>query len=526
MGDGVSTALLSAADLADRADFRLGLAEISPSTHILRGPGGETSVEPLVMQVLLVLCDARGAVVSREVLFGRCWGKVVVGEDSLNRIIAEARRIAKSIAPDSFAIETIPRTGYRLVARAGQSPEALDKHLPAAAKPIGEEPGARSRRWVMGAGAAGAVALATGGIGHWMRRPDPLDAQVAALIGQSDQAIRTNLPDADAQGVGFLDEAVALQPGNANAWGRLALARSIVAEHAPPDRTSAAVAGVQEAARRALALNPRNTDALSALAVLPPYYGDWFAAEQRMKAVLAVDPMHLPTRDHRDFMYAAVGRGREGSTDRIDVAARDPLHAGYQFKLVYSYWILGRIAEADRAADRALQLWPRHPGVWLSRLWTLAFTDRPERALAHVNDVAGRPDLPPPMIDALRVSMTALITRQRTDIDQAVAALMGLVTTGPVASVSAVMILNALGEIDRAFAVAEAYLLERGPLMASVRWRTGQVSINDEHRRKTNMLFVPISANMRADPRFLRLTDEIGLGDYWSRAAVTPDFLR
>jgi len=31
---------------------------------------------------------------------------------------------------------------------------------------------------------------------------------------------------------------------------------------------------------------------------------------------------------------------------------------------------------------------------------------------------------------------------------------------------------------------------------------------------------------MRADPRFLRLTDEIGLADYWSRARVTPDFLR
>ncbi|MCY7397970.1 MAG: hypothetical protein LH466_03905, partial [Sphingomonas bacterium] len=334
------------------------------------------------------------------------------------------------------------------------------------------------------------------------------------------------LPDADSQGVGFLEEAVTLQPDNGTAWGRLALARSIVAEHAPPDRTAAAVAGVQDAARRALALDPRNADALSALAVLPPYYGDWFAAEQRMKAVLAVDPTHLPTRDRLDFMYAAVGRGREGSTDRIDVAARDPLHAGYQFKLVYSYWILGRIGDADRAADRALQLWPKHPGIWLSRLWTLAFTGRPERALAHVEDASGRPDLPPPMIEGLRRSMVALISRQRTDIDQAVAAVVGLVATGPGHSVSAVMVLNALGEIDRAFAVAEAYLLERGPLMASVRWRPGQVSINDQHRRKTNMLFVPVSAAMRADPRFLPLTEEIGLADYWSRAGVKPDFLR
>lgn len=520
--------LLSAADLADRADFRLGLAEISPSTHILRGPGGEASVEPLVMQVLLVLCDAQGGVVSREALFGRCWGKVVVGEDSLNRTIAEARRIARSIAPDSFAIETIPRTGYRLVARPHHPPQPPQERLPSVGEPTSDARSLRSRRWVVGAGAAGAAALAAGGIGWWRISPDPnpLDARVAALLGQSEQAIRTNLPDADAQGVGFLEEAVSLQPGNGTAWGRLALARSIVAEHAAPARTAAAVVGVQDAARRALALDPRDANALSALAVLPPYYGAWLAAEQRMKGVLAVDPGHLPTRDHLNFMYAAVGRGREGSTDRIDIAARDPLHAGYQFRLVYSYWILGRIGEADRAADRALQLWPKHPGVWLSRLWTLAFTNRPERALAHIVDGPGRPDLPPPMVEALRESMTALITRQRNDIDKAVATLVGLVANGPGHSVSAVMMLNALGEIDRAFAVAEAYLLERGPLMASVRWRPGQVSINDQHRRKTNMLFVPVSANMRADPRFLRLTEEIGLADYWSRARVTPDFLR
>lgn len=525
MGGRASGVQLAGVDLAERADFRLGQAEISPSRHILRGPGGEATVEPLVMQVLLALYDAHGRVVSREALFKRCWGNVTVGDDSLNRIIAESRRIIKLIALDSFAIETIPRTGYSIVALGESSPASEPGAPPPVVEPIGDGGPSQSRRWVIGAGVAGAMTLVAGSAGWWLRRPDPLDARVAALIGQSEQAIRANLPDADAQGVGFLEEAVTLQPGNGIAWGRLAIARSIAAEHAPPDRTAAAVAGVQDAARRALALDPRDPNALSALAVLPPYYGDWFAADQRMKAVLAVDPKHLPTRDHRNFMYSAVGRGREGSTDRIDVAARDPLHAGYQFRLVYSYWILGRIGDADRAADRALQLWPKHPGVWWSRLWTLAFTDRPERALAHVEDASGRPDLPPPIVEGLRLSMTALISRQRSDMEKAAAALIGLVAAGPSHSVSAVMVLNALGEIDRAFVIAEAYLLERGSLMASVRWRPGQVSINDQHRRMTNMLFVPVSAAMRADPRFLRLTDEIGLDDYWSRAGVTPDFL-
>jgi len=104
MGEGASV-LLSATDLAARADFALGQAEISPSTHFIRGPGGEASVEPRVMQVLVALCDAEERVVTREALFRRCWGNVIVGEDSLNRVIAEARRITKAIAPGSFANE-------------------------------------------------------------------------------------------------------------------------------------------------------------------------------------------------------------------------------------------------------------------------------------------------------------------------------------------------------------------------------------------------------------------------------------
>lgn len=233
MGEGASGALLSAIDLADRADFRIGRAEFSPSRHILRGPGGETSVEPLVMQVLLALCDARGRVVSREALFGRCWGNVTVGEDSLNRSIAEARRVAKSIAPDSFEIQTIPRTGYRLVPLEGDLTALPSTRRPLAGAAASGDASPRSRRWVIGAGVG---AIAVGGGGWWLNRSNPLDARIAALIGQSEQAMRTNLPDSDAQGVGFLQEAVALQPDNPLAWGLLALALSVVAEHAPPER--------------------------------------------------------------------------------------------------------------------------------------------------------------------------------------------------------------------------------------------------------------------------------------------------
>ena len=121
--------------------------------------------------------------------------------------------------------------------------------------------------------------------------------------------------------------------------------------------------------------------------------------------------------------------------------------------------------------------------------------------------------------------MTALASRRPADITKAVAAVLGLLAQGPSHSINAVMILNSLGQLDAAFDVASAYLVERGPLMASIRWRPGQLSVENQHRRKTNMLFVPIAAPMRADPRFMTLVTDMGLTQYWDRMGVTPDFL-
>src|SRR6476659_7402096 len=106
--------ILTTADLAGRSDFTLGLAIVSPSTRTIAGPGGTADVEPRVMQVLVVLADAAGHVVTRETLFQRCWGGLYVGDDSLNRAIGAVRKLDTEIAGESFGIETIPRTGYRL----------------------------------------------------------------------------------------------------------------------------------------------------------------------------------------------------------------------------------------------------------------------------------------------------------------------------------------------------------------------------------------------------------------------------
>src|SRR5687767_15133599 len=95
LGGGV----LKLSDLAGRPDFQLGPLAISPSRRRVEGPAGTVHVEPLVMQVLLLLVDARGELVTREELFEKVWGAAMVGDDSLNRAIARVRRISEEVAP-------------------------------------------------------------------------------------------------------------------------------------------------------------------------------------------------------------------------------------------------------------------------------------------------------------------------------------------------------------------------------------------------------------------------------------------
>ena len=88
----------TAAGLAGREAFRLGETLIVPSSREVSGPGGGAMIEPRVMQVLLVLADAAGAVVTREDLIRLCWNSQIVGEDAINRAVAEVRRVARTFA--------------------------------------------------------------------------------------------------------------------------------------------------------------------------------------------------------------------------------------------------------------------------------------------------------------------------------------------------------------------------------------------------------------------------------------------
>jgi DNA-binding winged helix-turn-helix (wHTH) protein len=99
-------------DLARTAPFALGNLQIDPATRQLAYADGETeTLEPRVMETLVALHRAGGAVLSRDDLTEACWRGNVVGEDAIQRVIQRLRKVAGLAG--SFRIDTITKAGYR-----------------------------------------------------------------------------------------------------------------------------------------------------------------------------------------------------------------------------------------------------------------------------------------------------------------------------------------------------------------------------------------------------------------------------
>lgn len=153
-------------ELALEPPFPLGRLLVTPAALELRREDEVRTVEPRVMQVLVVLHRARGQAVSREELSDLCWKGRIVGDDSLNRSISQLRK-ALSDEP-GVAVDTIPRIGYRL--RLGLNAAS------AAAPPRVETPAPPPKwRWRLAASLVVLVAVAAGAAA-WFMRPTSLTA--------------------------------------------------------------------------------------------------------------------------------------------------------------------------------------------------------------------------------------------------------------------------------------------------------------------------------------------------------------
>ncbi|HMB89696.1 MAG TPA: DPP IV N-terminal domain-containing protein [Rhodothermales bacterium] len=96
--------------------FYISAWRIQPRQNRIYGPAGATRVEPKMMEVLCCLATHPGEVVTRDELLETAWAGTVVTDDVLTRSISELRKVFGDDPRQPQVIETIPKTGYRLIA--------------------------------------------------------------------------------------------------------------------------------------------------------------------------------------------------------------------------------------------------------------------------------------------------------------------------------------------------------------------------------------------------------------------------
>lgn len=99
-----------------RRPFSVGPWRVEPALNRLECRGQTLRVEPKVMDVLVVLASRAPEVVSREELQETVWGTAYVSEDLPRRAVYALRKAFQDDPRRPEYIETIPRSGYRLVA--------------------------------------------------------------------------------------------------------------------------------------------------------------------------------------------------------------------------------------------------------------------------------------------------------------------------------------------------------------------------------------------------------------------------
>jgi TolB-like protein/DNA-binding winged helix-turn-helix (wHTH) protein/Tfp pilus assembly protein PilF len=145
--------------LTEMTPFEVAGNPVDPASLRVTVGDDEARLEAKVMLVLIYLAERAGRVVSRAELEEQLWPGRVVTEDSVTKAIAKLRRVFRDDARDPQVIETLPKSGYRLIAEVSR----LQRGAAPAAKATAAD-GTRKRGlhlvWTAGFGSLVLVLLA------------------------------------------------------------------------------------------------------------------------------------------------------------------------------------------------------------------------------------------------------------------------------------------------------------------------------------------------------------------------------
>jgi len=168
------------------AAYEFGPFRLDPRKRVLWRDDRLLPVPPKAVEILLALVEQRGDVVGKDELMQRVWPDTFVEEANLSVQVAQLRKV---LGDAQEYIETVPRRGYRFLARVRRSGLPTLAILPFRAL----DP--RSQRDCLGIGMTDALVTRLAGMGSLAVRPtsavlryvaDPVDPHTAAEALQVD----------------------------------------------------------------------------------------------------------------------------------------------------------------------------------------------------------------------------------------------------------------------------------------------------------------------------------------------------
>jgi DNA-binding winged helix-turn-helix (wHTH) protein/Tfp pilus assembly protein PilF len=347
--------------------FRFGVFELDSQSGELRRHGLKVRLPDQSFQILRLLLDRPGEVVSRDAIRQQLWTSdtFVDFNVGLNSAVRKLREALDDSAENPRFVETLPRRGYRFIASVNRAvPDPIAEPTPGGSER--ERP--RSRRsWAAG-GLVVAAAIATLAISAAinMRPAPPRESRAAAPRGVDPAAYDAYLKgvavggrqtyDGYRNAVAYFEEAVAKQPDFALAYAALAQAQLQFLFGGPlsPRET---IPKAEAAARKALQLDETLTEAHLRLgAILHNFYWQWdegdkeLARARELGAGAGDGPMHA----------ALIRRGRFAEAIAESERARtlDPRSFAAYMSLAIAYRASGQYDRAVEEIRRALEIIP------------------------------------------------------------------------------------------------------------------------------------------------------------------------
>lgn len=99
--------------------YRFGDFELDISEDTLRKEGENLNINRRMFQVLLLLVQRRGEIVTKQEFFEKVWEGSFVEENNLTVTIAALRKVLGDDSRHATYIENLPRKGYRFIAQVG-----------------------------------------------------------------------------------------------------------------------------------------------------------------------------------------------------------------------------------------------------------------------------------------------------------------------------------------------------------------------------------------------------------------------